>query len=135
MTLSLLKTAALALLAAAALLPLPATANDFSEEGNFGGTYNYIGPGAASMPGAYVEIAPAYPAPVYVPRAYAAPVYPAPAYGPPAYAEPDYAEPEIVIAPPVVDEYDGYGYGPGGYAGEPGVTFVEPDGAVAVGLE
>ena len=41
-------TVALALLGAA-LLSAPAFATDFSEDGNFGGTYSYIGPGVASF--------------------------------------------------------------------------------------
>ncbi len=48
MTVSLAKCAlGFALLGGAALLSVPAIAADFSEEGNFGGTYDYIGPGAS----------------------------------------------------------------------------------------
>jgi hypothetical protein len=41
-------TAALSLLGPA-LLSAPAFANDLSEEGDFGGTYSYIGPGVAAL--------------------------------------------------------------------------------------
>ena len=44
-----LSTAALSLLGAA-LLSTAASATDFSEGADFGGTYGYIGPGVASLP-------------------------------------------------------------------------------------
>jgi hypothetical protein len=50
-------TVALALLGAA-LLSAPAFATDFSEDGNFGGTYSYIGPGVASLPDVDVDVGP-----------------------------------------------------------------------------
>ena len=74
-------------------------------EGDFGGTYRYIGPGAASEPDIYVgplfgAYAPDIYAPeIFAPEAYAAPpdvtgVYIAPPDGPP---------PEAYVAPPVED--------------------------------
>ena len=80
---------ALALLGAA-LLSGPAFATDFSEDGNFGGTYSYIGPGVASLPdvdvdvgplgaGVYVEPGVAFMSPAVdyaVPASTWAPVYP-----------------------------------------------------------
>jgi hypothetical protein len=96
MTLSLRRGAlALALLGGAALLGSPASANDFSEEGDFGGTYLYIGPGVAYAPPAIVYPAPVYPAPVYGPPVYAAPVYPGPVVAPPVL---DYYPPDGAIA-------------------------------------
>jgi hypothetical protein len=50
-------TAALTLLGAA-LLSAPASATDFSEGAEFGGTYGYIGPGVASLPNLDVDIGP-----------------------------------------------------------------------------
>jgi hypothetical protein len=74
----------------AALLSGPAFATDFSEDGNFGGTYSYIGPGVASLPdvdvdvgplgaGVYVEPGVAFMSPAMdyaVPASTWAPVYP-----------------------------------------------------------
>jgi hypothetical protein len=114
MELSLRKGAlALSFAGAAALLSAPALATDPAEQGYFGGTYRYIGPGAASLPPEpYVEFAPIYPAPIYPP----------PVYG--------YVAPEVVVGPPPVIDYD-YGY----VDPDAGVTFVEPDGGIAVGLD
>ena len=69
---------AAALLGGAALASAPAFANDFSEEGHFGGTRAYIGPGAAYAPEAYIGIGP-----VYGDTGYGPGVYAEPGYGPP----------------------------------------------------
>ena len=42
----------------AALLSTPASATDFSESADFGGTYGYIGPGVASLPDLDVDTGP-----------------------------------------------------------------------------
>jgi hypothetical protein len=42
----------------AALLSTPASATDFSEGADFGGTYGYIGPGVASLPDVDVDVGP-----------------------------------------------------------------------------
>ena len=117
----------------------PSLAADFSEGGDFGGTYSYIGPGAGYPD--YVEVAPVYPAPVYPSPAYAAPAYAAPAYAP-GYAPvapivgQEIVETDIAPAPPPVagyysdpvepygDEYvegppPGYAAPPVGYAPPP----------------
>ena len=52
-----LSTAVLSLLGAA-LLSTPASATDFSEAADFGGTYGYIGPGVASLPDLDVDTGP-----------------------------------------------------------------------------
>ena len=52
-----LSTAALSLLGAA-LLSTAASATDFSEGADFGGTYGYIGPGVASLPDLDVDVGP-----------------------------------------------------------------------------
>ena len=52
-----LSTAVLGLLGAA-LLSTPASATDFSERADFGGTYGYIGPGVASLPDLDVDTGP-----------------------------------------------------------------------------
>ena len=52
-----LSAAALSLLGAA-LLSAPASATDFSESADFGGTYGYIGPGVASLPDLNVDVGP-----------------------------------------------------------------------------
>ena len=52
-----LSAAALSLLGAA-LLSAPASATDFSESADFGGTYGYIGPGVASLPDLDVDVGP-----------------------------------------------------------------------------
>ena len=52
-----LNAAALTLLGAA-LLSSPASAIDFSESAEFGGTYGYIGPGVASLPDLDVDVGP-----------------------------------------------------------------------------
>lgn len=84
-----LGAAALSLLGAA-LLSAPASATDFSEAADFGGTYGYIGPGVASLPdldvdigplgaGVYVEPGVAFMSPAMdyaVPASTWAPVYP-----------------------------------------------------------
>ena len=51
-----LSTAVLSLLGAA--LITPASATDFSEAADFGGTYGYIGPGVASLPDLDVDTGP-----------------------------------------------------------------------------
>ena len=53
-----LNAAALTLLGAAALSS-PASAIDFSEGAEFGGTYGYIGPGVAAQPHSTAAINPA----------------------------------------------------------------------------
>lgn len=50
-------TSALSLIGAA-LLSAPAFAKDLSEEGDFGGTYSYIGPGVAALPDMDVDVGP-----------------------------------------------------------------------------
>jgi hypothetical protein len=91
MTVSLRKTAAvLAIAGGAALLSAPALAADL-DEGDYGGTYGYIGPGVASLGPVFEEDVPVYPAPLPPPIAYAAPVY----QGPQA----------VVVEPPSVEEY------------------------------
>lgn len=140
---------------AVAGLTAPSLAADFAEGGDFGGTYNYIGPGAGYPD--YVEVAPVYPAPVYP-----APAYPAPAYAPvaPIVGE-EIVETDLAPAPPPVagyypdplepygDEYvegpppgyvaspDGYAPPPivDGYAGAPydDVTVVAPGPGLPVG--
>ena len=52
-----LSTAVLSLLGAA-LISTPASATDFSEAADFGGTYGYIGPGVASLPDLDVDTGP-----------------------------------------------------------------------------
>lgn len=52
-----LSTAALSLLGAA-LLFTSASATDFSEGADFGGTYGYIGPGVALLPDLDVDVGP-----------------------------------------------------------------------------
>lgn len=49
---------ALVLLSGVAFASAPAFANDFSEEGDFRGTYSYIGPGASSFPEMALDITP-----------------------------------------------------------------------------
>lgn len=118
MTLSLRKPA-LALLGGAALaVAAPVAASAGAPNGYFAHG-RYFGPDAGLPPPAYVEVVPVYPAPVYPAPA---PVYaaPAPVYDP-AYTAPVYE------APAIVDYDDGY------Y--DPGYDYVEPDGAIAVGLD
>jgi|GEM_PF-1347817 len=50
---------------ASASISAPAFANDFSEDGSFGGTYGYIGPGASALPDVDVDVGP-FGARVYV---------------------------------------------------------------------
>ena len=58
----------------------PALAGDIGEEGDFGGTYSYIGPGVSSEPEPEVLVVPGY--------------------APDAYAEPDaYDAPDVAVAP------------------------------------
>ena len=138
-----------------ATLATPALAADFAEGGDFGGTYRYIGPGAAYD---YVEVAPVYPAPVYPAPAYVAPGYAAAA----PLVDEEIVETDIVTAPPIAgyyaepidaygDEYvavppPGYVAPPVGYAPPPmiddyaaapydDVTVVGPDAGLAVGLD
>lgn len=82
--------AALALFGGVGLASAPVLANDLSEDGDFGGTYSYIGPGVAALPdidvdvgplgaGVYVEPGVAFMSPVMdysAPVATWAPVYP-----------------------------------------------------------
>jgi hypothetical protein len=113
MAISLRKTAALlALLGGAALVSGPALGMDL-DEGDFGGTYNYIGPGVASLGPVFEEDVPVYPAPVPPPEAYAGP-----AYGTP---------PAVIVAPPMVEEEY---FGPGAPEPLPG-----PELAVPVGID
>jgi len=79
-------TAVLSLLGAV-FLSAPAFATDFSEGGDFGGTYSYIGPGVASLPDLDVDVGPLG-AGVYV--------EPGVAFMSPAM---DYAEPGSTWAP------------------------------------
>ena len=65
-------------------------------EGDFGGTYRYIGPGAASDPDIYVG-------PVFGTDAYAPHIYAPEIYAPEAYAAPYVPPPEVTgvyIEPP-----------------------------------
>jgi hypothetical protein len=105
---------ALALLGGSALLCAPAIAADL-DEGDFGGTYRYIGPGAASQPEQEVVVGAA----VY-PDDYVAPD----AAYPPPYAPQDYVAPDVGYAPP--EE----GYVPEDNAG---VVIVAPGAALVVG--
>jgi hypothetical protein len=59
---------------ASALTAAPAFANDFSQDGEFGGSYSTIGPGVSSLPDVDVDLGP-----------FSAGVYVAPdiAFGPP----------------------------------------------------
>jgi hypothetical protein len=50
--------AALALFGGVAFASAPTLANDFFEEGDFGGTYSYIGPGVAALPDMDVDVGP-----------------------------------------------------------------------------
>ena len=100
---------ALALFGGTALLAASALATDMNE-GDFGGTYRYIGPGAASEPDIYVgPLFGAYAPEVYAPEIYAPEAYAAPYAAPPpdvteAYiAPPDGPLPEAYVLPPVED--------------------------------
>ena len=100
---------ALALFGGTALLAASALATDMNE-GDFGGTYRYIGPGAASEPDIYVgPLFGAYAPDVYAPEFYAPEAYAAPYAAPPpdvteAYiAPPDGPLPEAYVLPPVED--------------------------------
>ena len=147
------RNAAFAATVLVATLATPALAADFAEGGDFGGTYRYIGPGAAYD---YVDVAPVYPAPVYP-----APAYVAPGYGPVApIVDEEIVETDIIPAPPGYypgpiepygEEYvaappPGYVAPPVGYAPPPmiddyaaapydDVTVVGPDAGLAVGLD
>ena len=98
---------ALALLAAAALLPQAATAGSLQDRGDFGGTWTYIGPSDHyhwRYADAYFDD------------------------GPPVLVAPPYVE-----GPPVYDP--GY-YGPPDYQDDaPGLTVVTPDVGIAVGID
>ena len=50
--------AALALFGSVAFASAPTLASDFFEEGDFGGTYSYIGPGVAALPDMDVDVGP-----------------------------------------------------------------------------
>ena len=50
--------AALALFGGVAFASAPTLASDFFEEGDFGGTYSYIGPGVAALPDMDVDVGP-----------------------------------------------------------------------------
>ena len=100
---------ALALFGGTALFAASALATDMNE-GDFGGTYRYIGPGAASEPDIYVgPLFGAYAPDVYAPEIYAPEAYAAPYAAPPpdvteAYiAPPDGPPPEAYVLPPVED--------------------------------
>jgi hypothetical protein len=99
---------ALALFGGTALFAASALATDMNE-GDFGGTYRYIGPGAASEPDIYVgppfgAYAPDIYAPeIYAPEAYAAPYAPPPDVTGVYIAPPDGPSPEAYVAPPVED--------------------------------
>ena len=100
---------ALALFGGTALFAASAFATDMNE-GDFGGTYRYIGPGAASEPDIYVgPLLGAYAPDVYAPEFYAPEAYAAPYAAPPsdvteAYiAPPDGPPPEAYVLPPVED--------------------------------
>ncbi|MEZ0282862.1 hypothetical protein [Methyloceanibacter sp.] len=122
MTLSLRKaTLALALVGGSALaVATPGIANAGAPDGYFSNSYRYFGP--ALPPPAYAEIVPIYPAPIYPAPAPAyavpAPVYQAPVY-PPAY------DPSAAIG-----FENGYGYAP-----DPELDYIEPDGTLDVGVE
>jgi hypothetical protein len=94
----------IALFGGAALFAAPALAADMSE-GDFGGTYRYIGPGAASEPDIYVGPPfGAYAPEIYAPEAYAAPYAVSPPDVTEAYiAPPDGPPPEAYVSPPVED--------------------------------
>ena len=100
----------LALFGGTALFAAYALAADMSE-GDFGGTYRYIGPGAASDPDIYVgpvfgtdAYAPDTYAPeIYAPEAYAAPYAASPPDMLEAYIAPDGPPPEAYVSPPVED--------------------------------
>jgi hypothetical protein len=109
-----LSTAVLSLLGAA-LISTPASATDFSEAEDFGGTYGYIGPGVASLPDLDVDTGPLG-AGVYV--------EPGVAFMSPAM---DYASPASTWAPvypqaqlEVVPEPESIEFGPGAMGAEPG---------------
>jgi hypothetical protein len=123
----------------AAFFAAPAVAADL-DEGDYGGTYRYIGPGAASEPDQ--DVGPAYGPPAYGP-AYAAPAAP---YGPPPYAADVPYPPPAAYGPPPVEDYapeaygpvDEYGpppYAPEGYApGEgPGLAVAVPGARLFIG--
>ena len=124
---------ALALLGGAALLAAPAQAADIGEEGDFGGTYSYIGPGVSSEPEPEVLIVPGYAPDAYAePDAYDAPdVAVAPLYEPEAYAAPD-----VAVAPPYeAEEYvaPDVEYAPPAEAYAPPAEYVRPpEGDLAV---
>jgi hypothetical protein len=104
---------ALALFGGTALFAASALATDMNE-GDFGGTYRYIGPGAASEPDIYVGPpfgADGYTPDVYAPELYAPEAYAAPYAAPPpdvteAYIAPnDGLSPDEDYVPPPVQDY------------------------------
>ena len=101
----------LALFGGAALFAASASATDMND-GDFGGTYRYIGPGAASEPEIY--IGPPFGADGYAPDVYAPEIYAPEAYAnaapPPAVTEAyiapiDGLSPDEDYAPPPVQGY------------------------------
>lgn len=101
----------LALCGGAALFAASALATDMNE-GDFGGTYRYIGPGAASEPEIYIGFgADGYAPDDYAPEIYAPEAYAAPYAAPPpdvteAYIAPiDGLSPDEDYAPRPVQSY------------------------------
>jgi hypothetical protein len=100
-------------LGGALLFAAPALAFDVNE-GDFGGTYRYIGPGAASDPDIYVGPAfgtDAYAPDIYAPKIQAPEDYAAPYAAVPrpdmagVYIGPPYAPPPEAYLPPPVEDY------------------------------
>ena len=93
----------------AALLSTAASATDFSEGADFGGTYGYIGPGVASLPDLDVDVGPLG-AGVYVEPGIAF-MSPAMDYASPASTwAPVYPQAQLEVVPAAPESID---FGPG----------------------
>ena len=100
----------------AALLSTPASATDFSESADFGGTYGYIGPGVASLPDLDVDTGPLG-AGVYVEPGVAF-MSPAMDYASPASTwAPVYPQAQLEVVPAEAQSIE---FGPGAMGAEPG---------------
>ena len=110
-----LNVAALTLLGAA-VLSSPASAIDFSEGAEFGGTYGYIGPGVASLPDLDVDVGPLG-AGVYVEPGVAF-MSPAMDYASPASTwAPVYPQAKLEVVPAAPGSIE---FGPAAIGAEPG---------------
>ncbi|MGH6865303.1 MAG: hypothetical protein ACREDO_03805 [Methyloceanibacter sp.] len=100
-----IRNGALALVAGAALLTVPAMANSVHEEGNFGGSWSKIEPSSG----------------YYGQRRHAGRV--GPLYSGPYYRGPSYYDPRDHTYYAFRRSYDSYYYGPGYYSRGGGVSF------------